>query len=49
VLDAPEGWALAAVIALGEPAHQPTRLRRNRVADFATVDTFSGAPLTASS
>ena len=46
VLDAPEGWALAAVIALGEPVHQPTRLRRNPVAHFATVDTFSGAPLT---
>ena len=42
----PEGWALAAVIALGEPVHQPTRLRRNPVSDFATVDTFSGASLT---
>jgi nitroreductase len=46
VLDAPEGWALAAVIALGEPVHQPTRLRRNPVSEFATVDTFTGAPLT---
>jgi nitroreductase len=49
VLDAPDGWALAAVIALGEPMHQPTRLRRNPVADFATVDGFAGAPLAASS
>jgi nitroreductase len=48
-LGAPEGWALAAVIALGEPVRQPTRLRRNPVAEFATVDTFSGAALTASS
>jgi nitroreductase len=45
-LAVPEGWALAAVMALGEPVHQPTRLRRNPVAAFATVDTFSGPPLT---
>jgi hypothetical protein len=45
VLDAPEDWALAAVIALGEPRHQPTRLRRNPVSDFATIDTFAGVPL----
>jgi nitroreductase len=44
-LDAPEDWALAAVIALGEPVHQPTHLRRNPVSDFATVDTFAGAAL----
>jgi nitroreductase len=44
-LGAPEGWALAAVVALGEPVHQPTRLRRNPVSDFATVDTFSGPQL----
>jgi nitroreductase len=46
-LNAPEGWALAAVIALGEPVHQPTRLRRNPVDDFATVDTFTGPRLAA--
>jgi len=48
-LDAPAGWALAAVIALGEPVHQPTRLRRNPVSEFATVDSFTGAALTPSS
>src|SRR5262249_3212050 len=48
-LDAPEGWGLAAVIALGEPVHQPTRLRRNPVSDFATVDRFTGTPLTPAS
>ena len=48
-LGAPAGWALAAVIALGEPVHQPTRLRRNPVADFATVDSFTGPPLTGTS
>src|SRR5262249_26998211 len=45
-LRAPEGWALAAVIALGEPVHQPTRLRRNPVSEFATVDSFTGSRLT---
>src|SRR5262245_2035906 len=48
-LRVPEGWALAAVIALGEPVHQPTRLRRNTVSDFATVDTFTGSRLTEAS
>lgn len=45
LLGAPDGWALAAVIALGEPVHRPTRLRRHAVADFATVDHFAGPPL----
>ena len=45
LLGAPDGWAVAAVIALGEPVHQPARLRRDRIADFATVDTFTGPPL----
>ena len=42
---APDGWALAAVIALGEPVHQPRHLTRHDVPTFATIDTFSGAPL----
>ncbi|MFM8303411.1 MAG: nitroreductase family protein [Actinomycetota bacterium] len=45
LLGAPEGWALAAVVALGEPVHQPARLRRNPVGAFATVDTVTGAAL----
>jgi nitroreductase len=44
-LGAPRGWALAAVIALGEPVHQPTRLRRKPVEEFAALDTFDGTPL----
>ena len=45
-LGAPEGWALAAAIALGHPAGSPpTRLRRTPVQDFATVDRFDGDPL----
>jgi nitroreductase len=47
LLGAPAGWALAAVIALGEPVHQPTRLRRDPIADFTSVDTFAGPPLVA--
>jgi nitroreductase len=43
VLAVPPEFAVAAVIALGHPTHQPTRLRRNPVADFATVDSFDGA------
>jgi nitroreductase len=45
VLGAPPGWALAAVLALGEPVHQPTRLRRRPVEEFAVVDRFDGTPL----
>jgi nitroreductase len=45
LLGAPDGWAVASVIALGEPVRQPVRLRRDRIADFATVDTFTGPPL----
>lgn len=45
VLGAPEGWALAAVIALGQPVHQPTRLRRRPVEEFATIDRFHGPGL----
>ena len=35
---------LAAVLFLGYPVHQPTKLRRSPVPSFATVDTFDGAP-----
>ncbi len=44
-LGAPPGWALAAVVALGEPVHRPTRLRREPVTAFATVDGFAGPAL----
>jgi nitroreductase len=45
LLGASTDWALAAVVALGEPVHQPERLRRHRIADFATIDTVAGSPL----
>lgn len=45
LLGAPEGWAVAAVLALGEPVHQPERLRRDPVEDFAVIDRFDGPSL----
>lgn len=45
LLGAPESWALAAVVALGHPVHQPRRLSRRAVASFATVDRVDGPPL----
>jgi hypothetical protein len=36
---------MAALVAMGRPLHQNTKLRRGPVADFATIDTFSGTPL----
>lgn len=42
VLHLPDGYALAATLFLGYPVHQPTRLRRNEVATFASVDRFDG-------
>ena len=46
-LNIPDGWALAAGIALGHPARpRPTRLKRAAVERFATVDAFDGPALT---
>jgi hypothetical protein len=36
---------VAAVLALGYPERQPTRLRRDPVESFANVDTLDGPPL----
>jgi len=41
-LGLPPDHALAATIFLGRPEHQPTRLRREEVATFTTVDRFDG-------
>ena len=46
LLGVPEQYALAAVVPLGRPVRQPTRLRRQPVADFVTKERFDGAPLT---
>jgi nitroreductase len=45
LLDAPAQTAVAAVVALGEPAEQISRLRRSPVPSFATVDTMRGPAL----
>jgi nitroreductase len=44
LLGAPDELALAGVIALGHPVHQPRRLQRAAVADFTTVDRVDGEP-----
>lgn len=46
LLGVPDEFAVAATVALGRPVHQPTRLQRVPVDQFATVDGFSGRPLT---
>ena len=43
-LGLPEHHALAATIFLGVPEFQITRLKRDEVADFTTIDRFDGAP-----
>ena len=45
VLGLPTDHALVATIFLGVPVHQNTRLKRNPVESFATVDRFDGTPL----
>jgi nitroreductase len=41
-LGVPEDLVVAGVLALGYPVHQPTRLRRDPVESFTTVDRFDG-------
>lgn len=41
----PDEFAVAALLALGRPIHQPTKLRRGAVEEFATVDRFDGRSL----
>jgi nitroreductase len=42
LLHVPDQFAVAAVLALGKPVHQPHRLRRNAVEEFTTVDRVDG-------
>jgi hypothetical protein len=41
-LGLPDHHALVTTIFLGHPVHQPTRLKRNPVESFATVNRFDG-------
>lgn len=45
LLHAPPELAVAGVVVLGWPARRPTRLRRNEVSSFATVDAVDGPPI----
>jgi nitroreductase len=46
LLGIPEQYAVAAVGPLGRPVKQPTRLRRQPVAEFVTRERFDGEPFT---
>ena len=45
LLGIPDTHLVAGVLALGHPVHQPTKLRRGAVEEFATVDRFDGPVL----
>jgi nitroreductase len=45
LLRLPHDHAIAAVLFLGHPVHQPTKLRRDDVSSFATIDHFDGPEL----
>jgi len=42
LLGLPDGYAIAGMVFLGRPVHQPTRLKREPVESFSTIDTFTG-------
>lgn len=44
----PEHHAIVAMIGLGTPEHQPTKLSRRAVSTFATIDRVDGEPYTIS-
>ena len=46
LLGVPESYAIAAVVPLGKPVRQVTKLRRRPVPEFVTRDRFDGAPFT---
>lgn len=45
LLGIPDAHAVAAVMPLGKPARQLTKLRRNPVEDIVSLERFDGAPL----
>lgn len=42
IVGLPEHHALAATMFIGHPVHQPTKLRRDPVENFTTIDSFTG-------
>ena len=47
LLNLPDDFAIAAVVPLGRPVKQLTKLKRRPVADFVTINRFDGAPFEA--
>lgn len=47
ILGLPSHYAVAAMLPIGVPVKQLTKLRRNPVEDFVTIDRFDGEPFTA--
>lgn len=45
LLSVPDEYAVASVVPLGKPVHQPTKLKRKPLRDIATRERFDGAPL----
>jgi nitroreductase len=45
LLNIPDEYVIATVVPLGKPVHQPTKLKRKPVRDFATHERFDGPPL----
>jgi nitroreductase len=46
LLGVPDAYAIAAVVPLGKPVRQATKLRRRPVSEFATRERFDGEPFT---
>jgi nitroreductase len=44
LLGVPEPYAIAALVPLGKPVRQVTKLRRRPVSEFVTTERFDGAP-----
>ena len=44
LLGVPDSYAVAAIVPLGKPVRQVTKLRRRPVPEFATCERFDGAP-----
>ncbi len=49
LLNLPEHFAVAAVMPIGKPVKQLTKLKRRKVEDFVTLEKFDGAPFTGGS
>jgi nitroreductase len=45
MFELPDSFAVAALLPIGRPVKQLTKLKRKRVEEFASLDGFSGTPL----